>query len=232
MNNLRSTYGKHRRKQEGSLKSGSGARDVYNPKWKFFSKIDAFLRDHMKALASKSNLNVASEDEQSADETDYDDEDDHHEEVIVEAPPPTRKRKAKPTKASNTTTSPNDQLLLACADNLKKISSRSTTPTPPVSQVGEDSEDLFGKIVAKSLRKISDEQIREYTKLEIQTLLVRAQFPASQSPHTLHRGSSSSSQTPVFQSPTTPTGPRFRPPTPTDDATNNPSPFTNLLYNY
>ena len=85
MTNLRSTYGKHRRKQEGSAKSGAGARDVYNPKWKFFTKIDAFLRDHMKALASKSNLDIVSEDEQSANETDYDDEDDH-EEVRVEAP--------------------------------------------------------------------------------------------------------------------------------------------------
>ena len=96
----------------------------------------------------------------------------------------------------------------------------------------EDSEDLFGRLVAKSLKKISDEQVREYTKLEIQTLLVRAQFPAPQSPLSTHRGSSSSSQMQVFQTPPTATGPRFRPPTPTDDATNTQGSFTSFLCNY
>lgn len=38
----------------------------------------------------------------------------------------------------------------------------------------EDGDDIFGKNVACSLRKISDEQLKEFTKLKIQEILFQA----------------------------------------------------------
>ena len=42
------------------------------------------------------------------------------------------------------------------------------------SQEGKSEDDLFGEIVAKSLSKISNWEIKEETKLEIQKLLFQA----------------------------------------------------------
>ena len=72
------------------------------------------------------------------------------------------------------------------------------------SKMEDDAEDVFGKNVALSMKKINADSIREYTKLKIQELLYQARCggllspQASMSMHQQYALSHSRLQSPTF----------------------------------
>lgn len=188
MGNLRSNYGKERRRATTlSGKSGSGSKDV-SSQWQFYAEINSFLAPHYTPNKSLSNL----EGSQQGEESEEDDADQYLSEEDDEflGKPPTKKFKPRATKgkATNPSSHASDQLLYKCVEKIGQIDSRPATPVPVVPALPETSEDLFGKLVAQGLKKISDDLFGSTRNSKFRICFFVRSFPTHRKQHSVPRG--------------------------------------------
>ena len=162
---LRSYYGQLKQKVRSSIKSGAGSDEVFTPQWPFFNEMDSFLSDFVTPRTTESNIDT--------EENIVDDVND-----TIRSSSATYKRKKGSSGRKDSEISVTDQVMLKALERLDK------PKTPPsIAQLAtyrsndnETQEDLFGRMIAKSLIDIDDKLIREKCKLQIQQLLFDAKF--------------------------------------------------------
>lgn len=184
MRNLRTQYGKEHGKMKSSKVSGTGSGDVYSPSWKWFTSLE-FLHDSISPVKTRPTPGVPSVTIP---------EDDENGEVISQLYPADGSivsifggEPDGEVAAGSTGTANKASKQIACRKKspenlenevlnkslvlLENVNSRKRTPV-----AADDSDELFGQLVAQSLKGIDNKRCKEMTKLKIQQFLFEAQF--------------------------------------------------------
>lgn len=217
MRNLRTQYSKENGKKRSSKVSGAGSGDVYVSSWKWFTSLE-FLRDSISPVKTRptpgvpsinldendeniepavQNATVNSPPDLAGGKTGGDNEAYADEEVVVTGE--TLNKVSKQFTKKKTQENLENELLNKSLVLLKNITSRQRTPA-----AATDSDDLFGQLVAQSLKGIENKRCKEIAKLKIQQLLFEAQFGGGISDHGIQYGFQPSQfmeacNTPYFQ---------------------------------
>lgn len=165
MRNLRTQYGKEMGKMKSSKVSGSGTGDIYLPTWKWFQSLN-FLKDSISPVKTRPTPGVPQElvtldDNENVEPSFVDEEGDElgNTKLLSQV----QKQSKKHPKDLETEVLTKSLVLLENATNRKR---------PP----DDDSEEIFGKHVAKSLKAITDKRSRELAKIKIQQVLFDVEF--------------------------------------------------------
>ena len=145
MSSLRSYYGQIRQTYLASIsKSGNGTNAVKKPAWPYYEML-SFLNDSLTAKSSLSNLK--------------------RKEINTEIGESNAHSSKKSLKKGNS----NEEQWFA---NQNEFMTKALKSFETPSETSED--ELFGKLVAKGLAKIFDEDIKDELKISIQQLINQA----------------------------------------------------------
>ncbi|XP_028177808.1 uncharacterized protein LOC114365429 [Ostrinia furnacalis] len=177
---LNATYRAYRRKVESSMKSGDNDDFVYRPTWFAYEYMDSFLG---QVYNKQIKTDQRDETEKSIEEI--------AEERENSPPPrtdPLRIRKIikrpiihlKPSASVSSTPNPDFQIasrqMTEAFNNLNKIIKSTQGKTDPATT--EDEYDVFGKFIAKKLRKLPEHE-REDLMCDIHALFRRSHYDRS-----------------------------------------------------
>ena len=163
MVSLRSYYGQLKGKMQASKASGAGADNVFVPQWKYFSDLDTFLCDHLVPKQTLSNITNTDCDEGQS---------------FSQKMPKSRKKRAEPEISFT------DQVMIKAMNRLDKNTDAATN------QETANEDDIFGSMIACSLKKIPDGFSKEKLKISLLQTVFEARFSGHYS--TNGRGESTS----------------------------------------
>ncbi|KAK5646019.1 hypothetical protein RI129_004483 [Pyrocoelia pectoralis] len=173
LHNLRSQYMREKTKIEKSKKSGAGAKDVYVPKWLFFSLL-SFLSPTMERtnndVDEESCIGNVEETEIPAIENDTNEKNNVSEgqtpeevhDVTLKTPTPSR----QPRKRQNDTKASGLEKKIHHAYDI--LTSRPST--------NKDEDTCFGEFVAESLKKLPDRRTKSWVRHNITNIFFQAEF--------------------------------------------------------
>ena len=175
MRNLRTHYGKELGKVKASKHSGAGTNQVYVPSWKYFLQLD-FLCDSITPVKTRPTPGIAAtaltqpyQQDEPPDSPKNDpifqpvNEENIHPFTGMMSTPKSTKSVPKEKEAYE------NKLLEKSFSVLEQVSNNSKKPA-------EDSDAIFCKHIAQSLREIKNRYSKEKIKLQIQQLLFNAEF--------------------------------------------------------
>ena len=147
MAQLRTYYERELGKEKASRTSGKGGNEVYNSKWPFFNMLH-FLRDNIRPRKTLSTMQSIVIDENT-----------QLNEFVnlykVDNPPSIKSKRKKKQELE-------DELMASYLKEMKKPKEESTA------------DELWGKYVGQQLTQVPQGYRKEFLKLEIQQLIVKA----------------------------------------------------------
>nr|CAH7743612.1 unnamed protein product [Callosobruchus chinensis] len=176
-NNLMSTYRKLRSKIKESIKTGSGADEVYMPEWPFYNAMSTFLDDVYNPRKTK-NSDVTENERETASQIDIEN-DEHHEQAENQGEKPFKAPKQPPKKSK------------MCKVE-KKMDEAYKYFKQLTQKPNQDECSLYTELLCKKLRGMQ-EKTREIAMLEIDKLIFQLKQWEIQ-------GLTSHSQTPITTS--------------------------------
>ncbi|CAG9785648.1 unnamed protein product [Diatraea saccharalis] len=157
---LMTTFRKHFKKKQDSIRSGAGTEDIYKPCWFAFEFMESFL---VPVYTCKYTLNTETQSQRDIDEIGNEPGDGEMDNDQDNETPNTSSRTPTFTQKSRRRPAPDlaEQQMAAAFSQLTNVLGRKSE-RPPQSE--EDECDLYGKLLAKKLRELpkDDRQIIMY----------------------------------------------------------------------